>query len=303
MPLSDDGRSPENPRVQSLLQNNIRAVAVQINCPYDSGGAEEAVSHFEKIRDTISAFDDNTLPEDFRPDLVDDSDQHRSPEECAVQGDLQATVFRLALHDDNVYTALLGAMPPPASAILYFDKILAKAQRLLRDFDRYSQTGQYPADGSNVEPDHVTRILQRYISRVHTNVIARAPYGIPQAARSLVSLLADISNRNQDALEGNQWNRQSFHGENADDRNLYHMLIDRETEFPILDALELLSGAELQPLVSDLRDILERNQVFFAPRAFLERLETLIRAAHNGSPDFPLRRQDAASPGSSGRSQ
>lgn len=303
MPLSNDVRSPENPRIQLALQNNIQAVAVQLQCPYDSGGAEEDVSHFHKVKDTISAFDENTLPEDFRPDLVDDSNQHRSPAECVVQGDLQATVFRLALHDDNVYTALLGAMPPAASAILYFDKILAKSQRLLANFDRYCRTGEPPADGSNVEPDHVVRILQRYINRTHTNIIARAPYGIPQAARSLVTLLADISNRNQDALEGNQWNRHAFHGESADDRNLYHMLIDRATEFPILEALELLSGAELHPLTSDLGNIFGRNQVIFAPAAFLERLGTLVRAADNRSADFPLRRRDTVSPGSSGRSQ
>lgn len=56
----------------------------------------------------------NTLPADFRPNLVDNSDQNRSPAECVVQGDLQATVFRLALHDGNVYKALLGAMPSAA---------------------------------------------------------------------------------------------------------------------------------------------------------------------------------------------
>lgn len=82
----------------------------------------------------MSAFNKITLPEDFRPDLVAIARQVRKPEQCVVQGDFEATMFRLAVHDD-VYFSLSKAMPAGACAAIYFDKILQKSQKLLSDFD------------------------------------------------------------------------------------------------------------------------------------------------------------------------
>lgn len=75
----------------------------------------------------MSAFNKITLPEVFRPDLVEIARQVRKPEQCVVQGDFEATMFRLAVHDDDVYFSLSKAMPAGACAAIYFDKILQKS--------------------------------------------------------------------------------------------------------------------------------------------------------------------------------
>lgn len=262
------------------------------------------MSRAQKARDIISAFETITLPEDFRLDLLDSVEQPRTPEQCVVQGDLQATMLRLAMHDDNVYTSLCKAMPSGATAAIYFDKALENCRRVLTDFDRYCRTGQPPADGTAVGLDHVITTLQQSIIRIHDNIAARAPNGIEGATKALVTLLEDISNRNKDALDGNRWGAVSFQGEDEDQRNLYHQLIGKEDEseeFPLLDALELFSGAELHPYAPRLRALLQKNEVFPAPRPFIIRLSSVVRAAETGAPGTAQKRP--AGNGSGGNSK
>lgn len=265
------------------------------------------MSRAQKARDIISAFEAVTLPEDFRLDLVDSTEQRSTPEQCVVQGDLQATTLRLAIHDDNVYTSLCKAMPPGATAAIYFDKILEKSRKLLADFDRYCQTGQLPADGANVQVNHVVDTLRQDVNRIHTNIAARAPYGVEGAAKVLVTLLEDVSNRNKDALDGNRWGAATFQGEDEDQRNLYHQLIGKEDEseeFAFLDALELLSGADLHQFAPRLRALLHKNEVFPAPRPFIVRLAAVVRVAESGAPGAGQKRPaGSASGGNSKRTR
>lgn len=284
--MSSDGRSPEFQRIEQLLDDNIETVTNQLDCQYSHGEGDGGMNRAEKARDIISAFESGTLPEDFRLDLVDSIEQGRTPEQCVVQGDLQATMLRLAIHDDNVYTSLCKAMPSGATAAIYFDKILHNCRKLLADFDRYCRTGGRPADGTSVELDDVVNTLRQNIDRIYENIEARAPNGIQGATKALVTLLEDISNRNKDALDGNRWGAVSFQGEDEDQRNLYHQLIGKEDEsedFPLLDGLELFSGAELHPYASRLRALLRRNEVFAAPRPFIIRLAAVVRAAEAGA--------------------
>jgi hypothetical protein len=284
--MSNAGRSPDLPPIKQFLDDNMESITDQLDCQYRRGEAEEGMSRPQKVRDIMTAFEATTLPEDFRLDLVDSTEQRRTPEQCVVQGDIEATMFRLAVHDDIVYTRLCKAMPPGATAAIYFDKILERTRKLLAVFDRYYQTGHPPTDGSNAEVTQVVRTLRQTIARIHTNITARAPHGTRGAAKALVTLLEDISSRNKDALAGS--GRSSGQTDDDEDqRNLYHQLIGKEDEsesFPILDALDLLSGADLHPFADRLRAVLHKNEVFPAPRPFLVRLSSLVRGAEAGLP-------------------
>lgn len=256
----------------------------------------------------MSAFSTTTLPEDFRPDLAERhgaDDQLRTPEQCVVQGDFEATMFRLAIHDDGVYASLSKTMPMPACAAIYFDKIQEKSHKLLADFDRYCHSGQAPADGSSVDVGDVIDRLRLHAHRVKMNITTRYPHGTKGAATALISLLENVSNRNKDALEGNIWGRVSFSGEDEDQRNLFHQLIGVDGSFShsqshsqsrshydydydpnsffILDALDILPDSELGQFVSSLRRILQRIEVNRAPKPYIRRLAALVRAAESGS--------------------
>lgn len=261
----------------------------------------------EKVRDVMSAFSAGTLPEDFRPDLVEMAEQFRTPEQCVVQGDFEATMFRLAVHDDDVFASLCKTMPAGACAAIYFDKIQEKSRKLLADFDRYCHTGQLPADSTTnvVEVSSVVEQIRRNTQRIHANILSRSPYGTEGATTALITLLEDISNRNKDALDGNMWGRVTFHGEDEDKRNLYHQLIgkteDTDEEFFVLDALEYLPASDLRQFAAKLRGILHKIEVNRAPKLYIRKLGALVRVAESvASSSYSSLAQKRPAGGSSG---
>ncbi|GIC93404.1 uncharacterized protein Aud_009891 [Aspergillus udagawae] len=298
--LSENGFSEDFPRIEQLLEGKLEAVAEQLNWQYLRSESEGGMSRLQKVRDIISAFSTSTVLEDFRNDLVEHADQSRTPEQCVVQGDFEATMVRLALHDDAVFSSLCKAMPPGACAAIYFDKMQEKTRRLLADFDRYCQTGQLPADSTGLDVDDVVEQLERNVNRIEQHIIARAPHGAEGAAKALVTLLEDICNRNKDSLDGNTWGRTTFHGEDEDQRNLYHQLIGRADEtgnFFILDALEKLQPTVLGGFADRLGRILQKNEVNRAPKAYILKLGALVRLAESTSTTSGQKRPATATSG------
>ncbi|KAJ5213359.1 hypothetical protein N7449_000528 [Penicillium cf. viridicatum] len=290
--LTPDGRPDRLPRIEDLLKGNLMSVAAQLKWQY-LREEEDGMTRTEKVRDIFSAFN-RTLPEDTRRDLTETTEQARTAEECVVQGDFEATMFRLAMHDDGVFNSLCKAMPAGACAAIYFDKVQEHSRRLLNDFDQYCATGELPADpvspGLGVEVNDVVTQLQRSVSRIEVNIAARAPHGSEGAAEALVSLLESVVARNNDPLEGNPLGRQSFHGEDEDQRNLYHLLIgsvetDSETDARhfVLHALDALPPVDLHQCANRLRDILRKIEVNRAPKAYLLHLGSLIRIAESAA--------------------
>lgn len=283
-----NGHSPQFPRVERLLDGKLETVAERLNWQYSTPEEEQGgMSRPQKVRDIMSAFSTVTLPEDFRLDLVEETTQQsRTPEQCVVQGDFEATMFRLAVHNDAVYTSLCKAMPSGACAAIYFDKVQEKTRKLLADFDRYCLTGQAPADGTatTVQVSRVVNELQRNVNRIQANVIARAPHGTKGAAKTLITLLEDICNRDRDALDGNRWGQASFQGEDEDQRNLYHQLIgkaDETREYFVLDTLEHIPPTDLHQFCGKMGSILHRNEVNRGPKSYILKLGALVRVAES----------------------
>lgn len=316
MVLSYDGRPRVRSRIEDLLKGKLEAVADQLNWQYLLEEGDErgtGMTRAEKVRDLLSAFSPTILPEDFRQDLAETTTQRRTAEQCVVQGDFEATIFRLAVHDDGVFGSLRKAMPSGACAAIYFDKVQEQAHRLLSDFDQYCATGQRPADPSSpgggiVEVDQVVLSLRRLVSRIHNNITVRAPHGSEGAAKALIWILDAISARNRDPLEGQTWGRNSFHGEDEDQRNLYHLLIGSEdmgvepdAELFVIDALETLPPSDIYQFTGLLRGIQRKIEVNRAPKVFLLRLGALVRVAESaGAPGATGSGQKRPAAGNSG---
>lgn len=296
MTLSHDGRPRGGTRIEDLLEGQLEAVSSRLNWQYlrvEGDGRLTGMTRAEKVRDVMSAFKANVLPERFRQDLVETNT--RTAEQCVVQGDLEATLFRLAVHDDGVFNNLCKAMPAGACAAIYFDKIQEQCRRLLRDFDRYCATGERSTDpdspdGGIVEVDEVVAQLRGLVQHIRMNIALRSPHGSEGAAKALVSILEAVTARNKDPLDGNNWGRTSFHGEDEDQRNLYHLLIgsedtdlDSDEEPFVVDALEKLSPSDLYQFINQLQPIRQRMEVNRAPKAFLLRLGALVRKAESAS--------------------
>lgn len=255
----------------------------------------------------MSAFNKETIPEDFRRDLVESSAtlNPRTPEQCVVQGDFEATIFRLAVHDDNVYNSIRKAMPAGACAAIYFDKVHQKSRNLLTQFDEYRRTGRLPPTSSSSNEralpsldnvSEVARELRRHVAQIRNNLAVRIPYGTKGAAEALITLLQEVSARNIDAFENNTWGRVAPPGEDDDDRNLYEQLIGQASDEDqgrgdeeggiggglfILDVLEEVPASVLEAYVSSLRDILAKVEIIPAPSSFLLKLKSLIHDAQS----------------------
>ncbi|KAL1994613.1 hypothetical protein VTN49DRAFT_2083 [Thermomyces lanuginosus] len=286
LPLTKEGFSPNLPHVEDLLRNGLEELAERLEWPYLSEPnrpRSRGMSREDKVRDIISAFKD-TLPEEFRPDLVERSNQPRTPEQCVVQGDLEATLFRLAVHDDNVYRSLRKAMPAGACAAIYFDKIRKRCRRILAQFDEYCRTGTLPPGVPSMEARQVAEALRRCVKQIEVNLDMRNSHGTEDAAETLVSLLLDIAARNIDAFAGSHW-RAPQPGEDEDDNNLYEQLIGQANEtdgFFILDALDKVPPSVLSEYVPSLVDALSKIEVNRAPAPYIIKLKNLINDVQTG---------------------
>ena len=141
-----------------------------------------------------------------------------------------------------------------------------------------------------MEVDEVVRHLRLAVSRIHSNIGLRAPHGSEGAAKALVTILEAVAARNKDPLDGNNWGRTSFHGEDEDQRNLYHLLIGCEavdlepnTAPFVLEALEALHPSALYQWGKELGAARDKIAVNRAPKAYLLRLDALVRAAESAS--------------------
>lgn len=222
------------------------------------------------------------LPEDFRTDLAEATNRIRTPEQCVVQGDLEATLFRLAIHDDNVYGSLRKAMPAGACANIYFDKVLKRCRDILSQFDAYRRTGRKPTSVRRLEVKDVAESLRREVERIHKNLSDREPFGTEVAAEALLTILQDVSTRNIDAFEGIRWRRSAPADEDEDDRNLYEQLIgltSMTNGLFVLDTLERLPRGVLGQYQARLNEILTKIEINRAPSAYILKLKSLIRDA------------------------
>ncbi|KAL4968054.1 uncharacterized protein BDV14DRAFT_8038 [Aspergillus stella-maris] len=302
--LSSDGHAQGLPRIEHFLSdptNNhaLEMVAKRLNWPYLRSIVEKGgMSRTQRVRDILSAFSTSVLPEGFRPDIVEPEDdmgkrlRKRTPEQCIVQGDFEATLFRLAVHDDSVFASLCKAMPPGACAAIYFDKVLERSRKALSSFDKYCQTLKPGAERGERALNTVLSTLRTNALNIHRNIINRTPHGLQIAAKTLTSLLEDITSRNKDGLANNQFGRTAFTTDSSDeedgeDRNLYYLLIgsqeDNADDHFCLDALSDLPGEALYPFRERLETVLRRVEVNRAPRGFIHKLAGIVRAAERGT--------------------
>lgn len=192
----------DEPSVYHLLDGNMEEAARKYGWPLIVGSEFpedldiEALRRHrtEKVRDIISAFHEMEMPDDFRKDLVGTITEHRTPEQCIVQRDFEATMFRLAVIDGNVFDSLQRVMPSGARAAIFFDKIQRNSHMLLGRFD---QTEDFD------ELQTIVGAVYQHIEKIRDSISSRAPHGEKGAAQALVSLLDEMSDRDCDYFAGN----------------------------------------------------------------------------------------------------
>ncbi|EEP82903.1 predicted protein [Uncinocarpus reesii 1704] len=293
--MSDTGETQFFGRIAEGLGEKIEEIAKKRNWPYlpgatspadSSSGDSDTMSRPQKARDILSAFSKTTMPDDFRPDLVETINQPRTPEQCVVQGDFEATMFRLAVHDENVYSGLRKVMPSGARADIFFEKAQAKIRFLFAEFDRYRETGAVRRDRSTLEISVLVEELHESLEQIQHNILARSPHGSIGAAETLIYLLREVSTRNYDAYEDSDWARPVPAGETEADRNVYLQLIDQTghaDSFFVLDCLETLPESIVRQWAPQLDAIFNVIHANGASVPYLRKLQAVKSGDRQGA--------------------
>lgn len=271
------------------------------------------MSRAYKIRDILSTFDADILPNDFRPDIFQGIELPRTPAVCLKQLDLEGTIFRLAVNDRAVYKSLNEAQPVQARAVGFFQKVRKHIRATFGAFDRYARDGS-PPESSFPRPDPSVKDLgarlQHFVTIIQDGIHDRQPYGDERAAECLIYLLREVCNRNHDAFENATWRRRAPHEEDEDDRNLYQCLIGLvPTNTPLfaLDTLGMLQSESLatgdkSEQLNEIRGLLHRYQAPVAYRRALQGiLDPLPGATSPTAGPQPGQKRPAAAPGRGGR--
>lgn len=238
------------------------------------------------VRDIMATLS-TELTEDYRKDIFEDGERI-SPE--PVMGDLEATISRLLILDDDMFYHFKTRVSHTMRALEFFKKAFLKAQTACDSLDRYCEDG--PAAG----PFDLVWCANKLIDIVNSisiNVVQRQPLTLAakeEAAKALVGILGMVVNRNFDVYQTVSWPRRRAHAEPQIDRNLYERLIRNPPRNSptsgdfVLNALQNLP--EAQPFIEELEVILGQLEGigWDAPPAYIGKLQRIIAQLKGVSP-------------------
>jgi len=221
--------------------------------------------------------------DDYRGDIFESPDDI-SMENTFVKGDLEATVSRLLILDDEIFHQFKALVSRDARASDYFRKMASKAHNACQLLDEYCEVG--PAAGQH-DLIWCAQELVDIVSAIAANVAERqplSPASREEAAKALVFILGMVvRERNHDVYQNSTFQRRRPHGEPQIDRNLYQRLIGSTSRSNpaggnfVIKALQDLP--EAQRCVEDLEDILSILGTIGwgpAPQAYRDKLGGII---------------------------
>ena len=188
-------------------------------------------------------------PEELKDEFVEDV-SHLPSSEVLVEGNLQATIYRLAMRDDGFYERLQEIVPNEARAKQYYETLYLRAREALERLTTYATNG--PRSPRDLTVPECARVLRSLVHQMCENRDARnavAPLGAVVASRLaviLVRLIDRVIDFNQDIYANARWNRIQPANEHPRDRNLFAYLIgdppnpwlpDWKTDYFVIDRL------------------------------------------------------------------
>lgn len=245
----------------------------------DSDDAVEAIltptfpdARADQVRDMLSVFEPNTLPEEFGQDFTTPPPDE-TPENFYVPNSLAMTVYRLAVRDESVFKRLRRVMTYDICANAHFSKLRARAREAFGRLDSYIENG--PSESNEQDIPRCARALRSIVNQIcqirnlRTATGPLSPTVLTRVAEILVEILQEVCNRNEDVYYRIDWEREVGDDEPEKNRNLYAYLIDDPPRFPsstpawmretfIIDRLRQMPADEWRHLIERLTSILDQ---------------------------------------------
>jgi hypothetical protein len=235
------------------------------------------------VRDILATLS-TSLTDDYRRDIFESPDDI-TKKDIFVPHDLEATVSRLLILDDDIFCQFKSLVSNNARASDYFRKMALKAQNTCTLLDQYCEVGPTVA-GGQYDLIWCAQTLADIVNAISYNVTERQPLrpsAREEAAKALVSILRMVvKERNHDVYQDLKWPRRRIHGEPQIDRNLYQRLIGSTSRANpaggnfVINALQDLP--EARRFVEDLEEIWSILETvgWAAPRPYLDKMTGLI---------------------------
>ncbi|KAJ3959136.1 hypothetical protein N0V92_004243 [Colletotrichum tropicale] len=250
----------------------------------------------QEVREMLSAIS-STAPEEFRPDLLSSptSSSRRSKKSPIKRRDLEATVFRMLLANDEFFHYFLSQMRSTDPVNDPFRKLSQRVDRVLHELDAFA-AGDPSRPASAEGPRDVAwaaRHITGVVALIRTNIFTRErplePWERSSAARALVRILAGVVERNRDFVPPGP--RTAASSVPRQDRNLFLRLVGDRDEGFVLNVLDLLPPDAAAPFLHTLEAIQDQLGVHGAPASYVEKFRSLMsrlrRRASVGSSSTP----------------
>ncbi|KAI9826460.1 MAG: hypothetical protein M1819_007353 [Sarea resinae] len=278
--LKKDGSTQQGPVPYDHISTvGLESIAEDLGWALQSGDNATVSGRKDAVRDMLSVFDPRVAPEDYQAELYNSIPATGlAGEDLYVEGDLIATIFRMAVDDNVFFRHFRKVVNPDLCARTYFAKKRAEADRALDALDEYVADG--PVAGQ--PPSDVlwcAESLRRIVGSIHANLDSRAPLGAATkefASKALLWILWEVCERNEDAYEDIEWSRNAPPGETLEHRNLYLQLVHRKgPDNFVVDALMDLPDVS-RDLVDKASDIVASLTRYGAPRAYIGKMREFI---------------------------
>ena len=247
----------------------------------DSDGATESSytasnssGRRDQVRDMLSAFDERTLFQDYGQDLPDTPAEGRL-QDAYVPNNLAATVYQMAVLDESMFRRFRKVVTQDVCATSDFSKQRARARSIFAKLDDYIENGTSDEPQENFDVPRCARMLRFAVNQIcqardyRLSIAPLGPGVVTKVAETLVEILQDVCNRDNDVYYRIDWEREAPDDEPDRDRNLYAYLISEVPRFGastpawmndtfIIDRLQQLPAMEWRHLIERLTSILDQ---------------------------------------------
>lgn len=175
------------------------------------------------VQDILSSFDRETLPSEFRMDLIGSVDKEqgqRPSSEWTIPGDLMGSLLQWGIQDTHCYDFLERLQPSSTRSRLFHEKVV---RRLAREFEKYKEV---ESDRSGSAADIRQEVRQiannmRAIVEASWDRQLKENKAVPPGV--FVKALADVCENHLDLAGGGMRTRRT--SASQPEASLFHMLV------------------------------------------------------------------------------
>ncbi|KAI1083303.1 hypothetical protein F5B20DRAFT_458401 [Whalleya microplaca] len=246
---------------------HLDVLADSLRCDAVGQSGDPNPRRVQETREILASLNEVPIDE-YRPDLFNNP---RKGRRVIKKGDLEQTVFRMLLRNDEFFQYFLSSMRADELVNNRFRSLQHRADSALAGLDQYAsdpsqQTITMPKDVEWCSM-HLTLITQQIRSTIQNTDYSLEMWELRAAARALVHVLGEIT----------KWNRDIGPGElPKTQRNLYYRLIGDQDRNFVLEVLDTIIPEVLHPWAPELGDIEDKISRHGVPLSYLERLRSLI---------------------------